>query len=397
MKHIKLFENYTNITLESLTNNLTTIDVPYIISLLNEIDVEYPISKLNKIDRRSEELSKVLNMKGLVGDWKYPFNTNFIKNEFLIASMKEFWRFDNIDDIEIEKLFDIYAKLNPIIKNIPTKVMFDKYYIIMGMTSGYNYDDIYDFVTIGGFDKRDDIYLNKHKEVTKTLGIDLQYVPSEKTLDNILSHLNSNENIAYHGSPYNFDEFSSNMIGSGEGASGFGYGFYFSENIDDAKDYARKLERNTGEGILYKVRIPKLEKFLNIDNGLNYQSEYVKKCLLSLSDKHKIKILTPYNFDYLEFKQKIDNEIDNGEYDVLKNSEEYNEFLKDILDTEFMNIGNNFFSLLEEIYGDDYNASKILSSIGIKGNIHKGFGYVHYVVFDENDIEIMKKTKPRLK
>lgn len=191
MKYIKLFENYKNITLESLTDNLKTIDVNYINSLLDNIDDEYKdyaISKLTKIQRRSEELYNEYHIEGLVGKWNYPFNTNYLKNEFLIFSMKEFWRNEIMSEIEIEKLFDIYAELNPIIKNIPTHEMYDKYNIMLGMTSGFNYDDIYDFVVIGGGSNRDLKYMKKFDEVCDLVGHHLHYVASEKTLNKIISH-----------------------------------------------------------------------------------------------------------------------------------------------------------------------------------------------------------------
>lgn len=67
-----------------------------------------------------------------------------------------------------------------------------------------------------------------------------------------------------------------------------------------------------------------------------------------------------------------------------------------------MDIGNNFYSILKELnpnyYGDDeYYASEFLYKLGIKGNIHKEFGYWNYVVFSDDDIQILKKTKPRFK
>lgn len=192
MKHIKLFENYTNITLETLTNDLTSIDVEYITYLLDKIDTDYKkyaITKLDTIERRSEELFNKYGIEGLVGNWKYPFNTNYLRNEFLIFSMKEFWKNDAMNMGEISKLFDIYAKLNPIIKNIPISEDFDKYSIILGMTSGYNYDDIYDFIVIGGGADRDKKYRNKYDEVCNLIGANLGYVASEKTLDKIISNL----------------------------------------------------------------------------------------------------------------------------------------------------------------------------------------------------------------
>ena len=46
---------------------------------------------------------------------------------------------------------------------------------------------------------------------------------------------------AYHGSPYMFDQFDINKLGTGEGAQAYGHGMYFAENPAVAKDYAKKL------------------------------------------------------------------------------------------------------------------------------------------------------------
>lgn len=43
--------------------------------------------------------------------------------------------------------------------------------------------------------------------------------------------------IAYHGSPHDFDRFSLDHIGTGEGAQAYGHGLYFAESPDVAKSY----------------------------------------------------------------------------------------------------------------------------------------------------------------
>ena len=48
---------------------------------------------------------------------------------------------------------------------------------------------------------------------------------------------------AYHGSPYGFDSFSTDAIGSGEGRQVFGWGLYFTDNREIAKGYADKLQK----------------------------------------------------------------------------------------------------------------------------------------------------------
>lgn len=50
-----------------------------------------------------------------------------------------------------------------------------------------------------------------------------------------------NMGVAYHGSPYNFDKFSMDKIGTGEGAQAFGHGLYFAGNRDVADWYRDSL------------------------------------------------------------------------------------------------------------------------------------------------------------
>lgn len=45
--------------------------------------------------------------------------------------------------------------------------------------------------------------------------------------------------VAWHGSPYKFDRFSTSAIGTGEGAQAYGHGLYFAENPDVAGRYSQ--------------------------------------------------------------------------------------------------------------------------------------------------------------
>jgi hypothetical protein len=47
--------------------------------------------------------------------------------------------------------------------------------------------------------------------------------------------------VAYHGSPYSFDRFTTNAMGTGEGVQAFGWGLYFTDLDSIAKNYAKKL------------------------------------------------------------------------------------------------------------------------------------------------------------
>lgn len=52
---------------------------------------------------------------------------------------------------------------------------------------------------------------------------------------------------AYHGSPHDFDRFSLDKIGTGEGAQAYGHGLYFAENNAVAEAYRDAVGRNPDE------------------------------------------------------------------------------------------------------------------------------------------------------
>lgn len=49
---------------------------------------------------------------------------------------------------------------------------------------------------------------------------------------------------AYHGTPHKVDKFSTNKIGTGEGAQAYGWGLYFAQNEKVARNYRDVLSRN---------------------------------------------------------------------------------------------------------------------------------------------------------
>jgi hypothetical protein len=55
---------------------------------------------------------------------------------------------------------------------------------------------------------------------------------------------NPNKQTMYHGSPYDFNKFSNEAIGTGEGAQAHGYGHYAALNKDVAEEYASRLSKN---------------------------------------------------------------------------------------------------------------------------------------------------------
>ena len=65
-----------------------------------------------------------------------------------------------------------------------------------------------------------------------------------------------NTQTAWHGSPYKFDKFSNEAIGTGEGAQAHGYGHYAAKNKDTAQAYAKNLSEGNKiieyKGVPYK-------------------------------------------------------------------------------------------------------------------------------------------------
>jgi len=60
--------------------------------------------------------------------------------------------------------------------------------------------------------------------------------------------------IAYHGSPYSFDQFDLSKIGTGEGAQAYGHGLYFAGNEDVARGYRDALAKDqyyTSDGQMF--------------------------------------------------------------------------------------------------------------------------------------------------
>lgn len=50
--------------------------------------------------------------------------------------------------------------------------------------------------------------------------------------------------LAYHGTPYSFDRFSLDKVGTGEGAQAFGHGLYFAQREGVARSYRDAVTRN---------------------------------------------------------------------------------------------------------------------------------------------------------
>jgi hypothetical protein len=80
---------------------------------------------------------------------------------------------------------------------------------------------------------------------------------------------------AFHGSPYDFDRFSTGSIGTGEGSQLHGQGLYFTEDQNVARQYKNKPRK--GPGKMYEVNInADRSTFVKLDKPVSDQPKKVQ-------------------------------------------------------------------------------------------------------------------------
>ena len=95
--------------------------------------------------------------------------------------------------------------------------------------------------------------------------------------------------IAWHGSPYNFENFDLGAIGSGSGANMHGWGLYFAGNKKEIQAYKKILGR---KGFGYKVDIPEADNMMDEDTVFKKMPSKIQQAVTTvynaLSDKQKL-------------------------------------------------------------------------------------------------------------
>lgn len=110
--------------------------------------------------------------------------------------------------------------------------------------------------------------------------------------------------LAWHGSPHDFDEFDLGAIGSGEGAQFYGWGLYFAKNKEMAKNYKEVLSNvhETDKASLFKVDIPESNKMLDWNQTLNIQPKEIQEQIIdainSLDTLQKDTFINAYRSDH---------------------------------------------------------------------------------------------------
>lgn len=121
---------------------------------------------------------------------------------------------------------------------------------------------------------------------------------------------------AWHGSPYNFDKFTLEHIGGGEGNQVHGYGLYFAKRKSVSKAYKDMFTEEKGNNSrLYKVDVPNDKDLLDEDKPYAKQSKSIKERLQKaydgLTDEQKTEFAkrllpsTNYSKEELETNDRV--------------------------------------------------------------------------------------------
>ena len=230
---------------------------------------------------------------------------------------------------------------------------------------------------------------------------------------------------AYHGSPYKFDEFSDDAIGTGEGAQAYGYGHYFAEREGTAISYR---DSNTKRNSDYENYL--MDEYKRAESRQNYgRMEMLEQAMLheTPDDFRKLAKDTDYDDDYrqaaarmadeieafrdsdgkpVNFGSMYEVEIDAADDELLDFDAPVNQqprvmraFRAEIIDQEADSPGEmTGMDLLREL-GSNRAASKALNEAGFKGikytdaqtRFSSGKKTKNYVIFDPRLIEISRR------
>lgn len=260
---------------------------------------------------------------------------------------------------------------------------------------------------------------------------------------------------AYHGSPYSFNKFNSDEIGTGEGAQAFGHGLYFTDLKDIAEGYAKKLAQQSGfsiedlkdyykkgniipsygggqdkvisfnegeNGFDWSVNVKGVDNKGNIIGGERTHStepkykDFKKITGREIGNRNLYKVILhegkePEQYNWLKWDKKINetqanklvNALQEQGFNAKKTYLLYDAGFGDKEEIRNEN-GEHIYSHLSELLGSKKLASDFLLKAGIDGikypseSISRGSNSDNargnnYVVFDDNAVSVKNKIQ----
>lgn len=238
----------------------------------------------------------------------------------------------------------------------------------------------------------------------------------------------SYDQSAFHGTPYNFDKFSLEHLGSGEGAQAYGWGLYFAGQRSVAEFYRKKLtieepyvngelldQESNPEHLLAKVLEEESGNVDEVKNVLNRLALPGGNKSVANTAKKAIQLLDDGARPVIEYKKpdgqlyEVDIPEDNNMLLWDKPISEQPDSVKNALPGLMEKIkkvlpnfseeatGAGLYKGLQEYHGHNQeSASKTLHAAGIDGIKYldgnsrgSGKGAYNYVIFDDNAIQIL--------
>ena len=205
-------------------------------------------------------------------------------------------------------------------------------------------------------------------QVNQSSGYFNKSIPNEKDLSN---YRNANSNIfyqsAWHGSPYDFDEFDLGAIGTGEGNQVHGWGLYFAKDKKVSDLYRRELSliHDVDKGTLFKVDVPDTKTMIDEQQSLNVLSKETKQnlnaAINALPEQEKEVFINEYTNSPL-FNHYAKKEIDELQSDFDRLDTEYNllkdKYLDEYIEGKLNTIAQRNINRLAEKYNIDLKALK---------------------------------------
>lgn len=176
-------------------------------------------------------------------------------------------------------------------------------------------------------------------------------------------YLTEKSGLFFHGSPYEFDTFSLDKVGTGDGLNKFGFGLYFTDSEKLAEYYAGTYvssKKSTGFNI-YQVRIYDLENFYNWDYD------------------------TPDHIYNEVIRNLNKNGYESDAEQIIQDREDYG----DNWSVE------NLYGFLNAVFDSEKEATEFLYECGLSGVITKdihGRGNI-YVAYSDDIVKIVDKWK----
>lgn len=285
--------------------------------------------------------------------------------------------------------------------------------------------------------------------VVQATGIQVMADRAQIDVDTIAPDIVKNESVdggfrqrAWHGSPHVFESFSTEHIGTGEGAQAHGWGLYFSADRKIADEYRNRLSENVKEitigGQKYRTlqdgsivdsggdepsdieytaayylanRGSKSEAIKSIENDLNNPEEYGDDYYRSVLEDAK-GLLENNEADVSNSRGRVfevdipdENEMldENLLWGAGNNFELKNKIKNMIRDWNISNpdnpiykwsdhpTGRDIYKAVSEVVGGPKEASLWFNERGIKGITYEGARDGRcYVVFDDNAIQTIE-------